>query len=236
MIPAPAAEILRLIRVTETGRADGSAYEVIFGHNEGKLTKKITAMTINELMGHQYGFTKNFGSSASGAFQFMRATLADLKTKCGLTGEEIFTPDLQDTLGYELLKRRGYQRWVDGLSSTDMFMVGLAREWASFPCPSRMRGAHRVCERGQSYYAGDGLNKALVGPDTVWLALEAARTARPTPPPEPKPPKPEVPDEPGREDISLSPEEWRYALETFTKALTNDAVRDALMAALTKET
>jgi muramidase (phage lysozyme) len=236
MIPAPALEILALIRGTETGRLDRSAYDCIFGHNEHKLTKPITAMAIDELMGHQYGFTKNFGSSASGAYQFMRATLSDLKTKCGLSGEEIFAPELQDELGYELLRRRGFQPWIDGKTTTDTMMVGLAREWASFPVPSRMKGAHRVVERGETFYAGDRLNRALIAPDTVWLALEGARTAKPTPPPEPKPPKPEEPDGPADEVTSLTPAEWRFALETFTKALTNDAVRDALMAALTKET
>lgn len=236
MIPAPAAEILALIRLTETGRKDLTAYETIYGHNEKKLTKPITAMTINELQGHQVGFTKNFGSSASGAFQFMRTTLADLKTKCGLSGEEIFTPELQDELGYELLRRRGYQRWVDGLSSTDTFMIGLAREWASFPVPSRMKGAHRVVERGETYYAGDKLNRALIGPDTVWLACEAARTAKPKPPPDPIPPKPEYPDEPGpADDIVLTREEWQYALSTIAKALTNPATRDALIKALSEK-
>ena len=80
-IPPPAFEILSLIRVTETGRADATAYETIYGHNEKKLSKPITAMTVNELQSHQPGFTKNFGSSASGAYQFMLATLRDLEIK-----------------------------------------------------------------------------------------------------------------------------------------------------------
>jgi len=74
-IPAPAHEILTLIRTTETGRADATAYETIYGHNEKKLTKPITEMTIDELQHWQPGFTKSFGSSASGAYQFMFATL-----------------------------------------------------------------------------------------------------------------------------------------------------------------
>jgi muramidase (phage lysozyme) len=234
MIPAPAHEILSLIRVTETGRADGTAYETIYSHAEGKLSKPITSMTIDELMKNQKGFTTSFGSSASGAYQFMRATLQDLKQKCALSGLELFTPELQDNLGYELLRRRGYQPWVDGRSSTDTFMIGLAKEWASFPVPSRMKGAHRMCERGQSYYAGDGVNKALAKPDVVWLACEAARTVTVVVPPVVVPPKPEIPPQPG-EDIVLSPDEWRYALATIGEALTNPAMREALIAALTKE-
>jgi muramidase (phage lysozyme) len=237
MIPASALEILALIKLTETGRADATAYDTVFGHNERKLTKPITQMTVDELQGHQKGFTKSFGSSASGAYQFMRATLADLKTKCALSGEEIFTPELQDELGYELLRRRGYQPWIDGKTTTDTMMVGLAREWASFPVPSRMKGAHRVVQRGETYYAGDALNRALIAPDVVWLACEAARNAKPKPPPDPIPPKPEYPDEPGpADDITLTREEWQYALATISKALTNPAVREALMQALAPDT
>lgn len=195
-IPAPAHEIMKLIRVTETSRADATAYDTIFGHKENKLTKPITEMTVNELQHWQPGFTKSFGSSASGAYQFMLATLKELEDKLGLTGEEIFNAALQDRLGYELLKRRGYKLWIDGKSSTDTFMIGLAKEWASFPVPSRMKGAHRTVERGQSYYAGDGLNKALVGPDTVWLACEAARLATEIQPEPEVPQKPEKPVEP----------------------------------------
>ena len=195
-IPAPAHEILTLIRVTETGRADATAYETIFGHNEKKLTKPITEMTIDELEHWQPGFTKSFGSSASGAYQFMFATLKELEAKLDLNGDELFDAAMQDRLGYELLKRRGYKAWIEAKTSTDTLMIGLAKEWASFPVPSRMRGAHRTVERGQSYYAGDGLNKALIAPDVVWLVCEAARKATEIQPVPEVPPKPEVPVEP----------------------------------------
>jgi hypothetical protein len=137
---------------------------------------------------------------------------------------------MQDTLGYELLRRRGYQPWVEARTSTDTFMVGLAKEWASFPVPSRMKGAHRMVERGQSYYAGDGVNKALIGPDVVWLTCEAAREAKIIVP-EPEPvPKPEEPIE--AEDLVLTPEQWRYAFDTFVKALSDPKVREALAEAM----
>ena len=233
MIPAPAQEILTLIRVTETARADETAYETIYGHNEDQLTKPITAMDVNEVQHWQPGFTKSFGSSATGAYQFMHATLKELKAKCGLSGDEIFTPDLQDDLGFVLLKRRGYQSWIDGKSTTDTFMVGLAKEWASFPVPSRMQGAHRVVERGQSYYAGDGVNKALVPPDKVWLHCEAARDAKvPQPEPEPPPPKPEAPAGGVGEEPVLTPEEWRYAMDTISRVLSSEQARAAILAAI----
>ena len=234
-IPAPAQEILTLIRVTETARADETAYETIYGHNEDKLTKPITAMDVNEVQHWQPGFTKSFGSSATGAYQFMHATLKELKAKVGLTGEEIFTPDLQDDLGFVLLKRRGYQSWIDGKSTTDTFMVGLAKEWASFPVPSRMQGAHRVVERGQSYYAGDGLNKALLARQGL-AGCEAARGATDVVEPAREPaPKPEEPIEEPIEAVTLSKAEWQYALKTLGELLADPAKREALIAALQPE-
>jgi muramidase (phage lysozyme) len=203
-IPAPAHEILTLIRTTETGRADGTAYETIFSHAEDQLTKPITKMTLDELQGHQKGFTKAFGSSASGAYQHMYATLKDQIKELKLKGTELFSPAMQDRLGYELLKRRGYKAWVDAKTSTDTFMIGLSKEWASFPVPSRMKGAHRTVDRGQSYYAGDGLNKALIAPDVVWLVCEAARKLTEIPPAPEVPTKPEVPVEPTRPEPEVA--------------------------------
>lgn len=230
-VPVPAGLILDLIRVTETGRADASAYDVIFGHNEHKLTKPITSMSLAELQKNQPGFAANFGSSASGAYQFMEATLRDLIRQIGLTGKEIFISDLQDFLGFELLLRRGYQSWVEGKSTTDTFMIGLSKEWASFPVPKRMQGAHRVVERGQSYYAGDGVNKALIGPDVVWLKCEAARNATERDPVTPKPPKPEDPH-PIIDEPTLTVEEWQYALATIGAFLSDPAKRQKLIEAL----
>ena len=230
MVPAPAHEILKLIRVTETSRADATAYDTVYGHNEHKLTKPITAMTVDELQGHQSGFTDNFGSSASGAYQIMKATLADLKKSVPLSGKEVFSAQVQDELGFKLLLRRGYQPWFDGKTTTDTFMIGLSREWASFPVPRRMKGAHRTVERGQSYYAGDGVNKALVAPDKVWLICEAARKVTVVEKPPEKPNKPEEELPPGTEEITLTKEEWQYALQTLAAALQAPAVRDAILA------
>lgn len=187
-------------------------------------------MTVDELQVHQSGFTSSFGSSASGAYQIMKATLADLKKSVPLSGREIFNAIVQDELGFKLLLRRGYQPWFDGKTTSDTMMIGLAKEWASFPVPSRMRGAHRTVERGQSYYAGDGVNKALVPPDKVWLALEAARKVTAVEPPPVVPPKPEEELPPGSEEIILTPEEWKYALSTLVAALSNPAVQEAILA------
>ena len=170
-VPAGAAILLDFIRKTEVGRTDRASYDVIYGHNQNKLSKPITSMTIGELVDAQASFTKLFKSSASGGYQFMRKTLQDLSRELRLNGRQIFDPDLQDRLGYHLLKRRGYEEFMGGKISMTEFAKQLAMEWASFPVLAATKGAHGQLKRGQSYYDGDELNKALVTPEAIEAAL-----------------------------------------------------------------
>ncbi len=77
-VPAGAAILLAFIRQTETGRKDASAYNTIYGHNENKLAKPITSMTVDEIIAAGPSWTKAYRSSAAGDYQFMNATLKDL--------------------------------------------------------------------------------------------------------------------------------------------------------------
>ncbi|OEI84428.1 hypothetical protein GRI33_00970 [Brucella sp. BO3] len=174
-VPAGAALLLDFIRLTETGKADRSSYDVIYGHNEGKLPQPITTMTIGEVIDAQASFTRRFKSSAAGGYQFMRATLQDLSRELGLRGTQIFDPNLQDRLGYHLLKRRGYEEFMAGNIDRTEFGKRLAQEWASFPVLAAVRGAHRIVKRGETYYAGDALNKALVTPAKIETLLDRVK-------------------------------------------------------------
>jgi len=177
-LPLPALEVLDLIRVTETSRDDETAYDTIYGHHENELTQPITTMTVEELQANQPGFSETWGSSASGAYQIMFATLGDLIEAGACELDELFDADLQDDLGFVLLQRRGYDEWAAFTTDTDAFMIGLAKEWASFPVPYDMAGAHQWVYRGQSYYAGDSVNRALITPEEVWTICENARNGR----------------------------------------------------------
>jgi muramidase (phage lysozyme) len=148
-------------------REGPSGYVTIFGNNQKRLPKQITEMTLDEVIANQRNWTKRYGSSAAGRYQFMRATLTSIKKECALTGKEIFEADFQDRCGYFLLLRRDFQDFIDGHLSITAFGKRLAQEWASFPVLENTRGAHRNVLRGQSYYAGDGVNKALYHPSEV---------------------------------------------------------------------
>lgn len=179
-VPPGAALLLDSIGEIETGRKGRDGYDVIYSHAQGKLPKPITQMTIAELQGHQAkGWPAK--STASGRYQFMRATLADLRRELKLRDGQVFDPNLQDRLGYHLLKRRGYEAFMAGKISRTEFGKRLAMEWASLPVLANVKGAHRTVHRGQSYYAGDGLNKALVKPEKVEAVLDALLKTQPAP-------------------------------------------------------
>ncbi len=198
LIPAPAMLLLDFIGGIEAPEG----YDTIFGNRQNRLPVPLTRMTYGDIVeaqanwGNKTWVRKNWGyrtaSSASGRHRFMRATLIGIAQEIpSLRGDMVFDKVLQDKLGYYLLLRRGYADFVDGKLSA--FGKALAQEWASFPVLSACKGAHRLLDRGQSFYAGDGLNKALVAPERVEAMLRkvlAAARLQPLPddPVEPDPP------------------------------------------------
>ena len=193
-VPKSAAVLLDFIGQVETGRSGIDAYNTVYGHKEAKLPKPLTQFTLDELLTAQKTWGKNWGSSAAGKYQIIRATLAGLVKDLGLRGDKHFTPQLQDELGLALLKRRGYARFVAGQTTITAFGNELAKEWASMPVLSDMQGHKRQVQVGQSYYSGDGLNKALVKPEAFREVLGKAMVADvPTVAPKPAPKRAEPP-------------------------------------------
>jgi hypothetical protein len=129
-------------------------------------------------------------ATSSCATPWMPGTLLDIEGEMGLSGREVFSPALQDLMGYHLLKRRGYLKFVEGKLTRNAFGKLLAQEWASFPVLADTQGQKRKVKRGQSYYAGDGLNKSLVSPEKVEAVLAEVLKANGASPvvPEPLPP------------------------------------------------
>jgi len=170
-VPNGAAILLDFIGETETGRTGPEAYRTIYRHKQGTLPKPVTEFTLDELLAAQLKWGKNWGSSAAGKYQIIRATLKGLVAELGLPGSTKFTPAIQDAMGFALLKRRGWDKFASGQLSLKGYGNELAKEWASFPVLVDMQGASRRVMRGQSYYAGDGINKSLVKPGDVEAVL-----------------------------------------------------------------
>jgi len=109
-VPAGAAMLLDFIGDIEAPKG----YGTIYANKQNKLAKPLTVMTIGDVIDAQKAWSKNHGSSAAGRYQFMQATLIDLSKQLALRGTQIFDADLQDRLGYHLLKRRGYDEFMAG--------------------------------------------------------------------------------------------------------------------------
>lgn len=169
-IPPAAALMLDFIAGFEAPKG----YDTVYANKMAQMPKPLTTMTLDAVIADGPRRTKLFGSSACGRYQFMTATLQDLRKTLVLMGTDLFTPDLQDRLAMQLLKRRGYDKFMAGKMTLTVFGLAIAQEWASFPVLAPCKGASRQLVRGQSYYAGDGLNKALVKPEAVEAMLRNA--------------------------------------------------------------
>lgn len=129
-------------------------------------------------------------STASGRYQFISKTLNTTIKEMGLNGEEIWTPDLQDHMAFHLMLGRGLARFQRGEISREQFATNLAKEWASLPVPQDTFNGKRTVKAGQSYYAGDGLNKAFHKPEVILALLDAIRSEGPQMAPQPVSPVP----------------------------------------------
>ena len=155
--------LLQLIAKGESTRGADPYISVYPSTTEPQLVR----MTLAEVQEFQRRrINSGFRSSAVGKYQFIRSTL---KVCIGYLSVDpfkvCFTPDMQDALIISRLKnKRGYDSWLssspDDTDATADFMISLAREFASVPVPYAMNVGNRSLKRGDSYYAGDGLNSA----------------------------------------------------------------------------
>ncbi|QIG67194.1 lysozyme-like protein [Rhizobium phage RHEph15] len=169
-IPGSAAAILNFI----SGPESRGNYDCYNSNVQDKLPKRLTSMTLKEVLAINW---RSIGarSSAAGRYQIIRDTLLGLIAELKLPTSAKFTADLQDRLGYHLLRRRGYDAWTLGKIDTIEFAKRLAQEWASLPVLAGTKNYKNVnISRGSSYYAGDGLNKHGVTADEFQSALNKA--------------------------------------------------------------
>lgn len=136
---------------------------------------KLTDKTINQVLENQ-----NKGVyKAAGAYQIIPSTLKSAMRSMGLTGDELFDKNMQDKIYANYLaktKRSDIKKYITGKhDDVNSATTALAKEWASMPVPHTMKGQKRMVGKGQSYYAGDGINKAHVSADRTINALREAR-------------------------------------------------------------
>lgn len=131
-------------------------YNAYYEH-AGNRSIIFTGKTVDEVIAWQRDYiSRGNQSSAVGRYQIVLDTMRDLKTMMGLSGNERFTPELQDQMALALLERRGYSAYKAGKLSKEEFANNLAQEWAGLPMVSGNAA-------GKSFYHSDGVNRAGVG-------------------------------------------------------------------------
>jgi muramidase (phage lysozyme) len=148
-----------LLDLIGKGESHGN-YNAVYGNIAN--TRDLSQYTLDDILKHQQeARRRGIASTAIGRYGFIYKTLRGLKTELGLSGNEPFTPKLQDQMGKALLNRRGLEAYRAGRIGKQTFALALSQEFASLPDPTT----------GRSFYDGDGLNKAQVSRSTVYAAL-----------------------------------------------------------------
>jgi len=177
--------LLDLIAKHESGPAAARAqnvptdYDVVWSgikpadRPQGHTGKRLTELTIAEVMDWQAWVRNRARSTAAGRYQIISNTLAGIVRQHGLPTHVLFDAGVQDQLATHLLAGRGLTAFMAGRLSRENFANELAKEWASLPV---VTGPNK----GRSHYAGDGLNAASCSVDAILAAIDAlGATAEP---------------------------------------------------------
>jgi hypothetical protein len=171
VVTEPLRALIRKYESDGAVKAQGvaSAYDVVSAVIPATWRTKapLTTYPVGEILEWQAWLArKGVKSTAAGAYQVIRSTLTGL-----LAPGVIFDVAAQDAACDALLDRRGWGQAQAGTITPLAFADRLSREWASLPVQWDQRGRHRPVRRGQSYYAGDGLNAAHCPPEDVLAAV-----------------------------------------------------------------
>jgi hypothetical protein len=149
----------------------GTAGKVIgSGNSEKIINKKLTDMTIGEIMDRAAKPSDNAQKRkadglifAAGRYQIIPETLKSLVNAGIASRDEKFSPEVQDRLGMELIKQTGALK-LSSEGKYDDAQNALAKVWAGIPLATDTmnKATGRMMKAGQSYYAGPG-NKAHAG-------------------------------------------------------------------------
>lgn len=141
----------------------------------GKATNHnpmFTEMTVGQVLDWQRQRGAG-GFTAVGRYQIIKKTMQGLIESMKLTGSERFGEAMQDKMALQLLNGRKLGSFLAGKLGVVGFGLAIAQEWASLPVLERTRGAHRMVDAGETYYAGDRVNKAGATVNEVRRVLEA---------------------------------------------------------------
>lgn len=129
----------------------------------------LSKMTVKEADAWQKSTTRQRGSAAAGRYQFM--DIARQAKQAGVGEDEVFSPENQDKMAIWLIEKKRKVTMDMVENNPTLAAKKLAMEWAGLPVLEATRGNKRNISAGQSYYAGDGVNKATTKPSEVGAAF-----------------------------------------------------------------
>jgi len=135
--------------------AVGGSYDSIY---PSRTKPGLSKMTIAEADSWQASTASSRGSAAAGRYQFMN--IKKQAADAGIGSDAIFSPENQDKMAIALIEKKRKVTYDLMQKNPDEAMIRLGMEWAALPMPKAMKGHNRMVNAGQSYYAGDGKNKA----------------------------------------------------------------------------
>lgn len=158
---------------------DYSAYNQTKPKLKAFYKTNLTKLTISELIKKQ----KERDVFAAGRYQIIPNTLNDAIKKLKIDTSLLFDESMQDYIFEEYLikiKRPSIIKYLEGDGNVEDAIYDWAKEFASAGVRigkpiSRGRNARF---EGESYYSGDGLNRAHIMPDEMVKALEESKNGR----------------------------------------------------------
>jgi hypothetical protein len=155
--------LLDMIAAPESGGHYNAMYKAA-----GQTDIDLTGMTMDEIDALQTRMINERGGSAIGRYQYVQDTLRGLRKDMGIGGSEKFTPELQDRLATESMRRRGLLDWEAGTLPDADFQFNLSQEWAGLPKDAS----------GLSYHHGFNGNRANLSHGRMQGYFSDARAAR----------------------------------------------------------
>lgn len=166
-----------LVGLLDKGESGGS-YGV-YNYIQGGKVKTGKTDNNNMTVGQLKGLQSSKKINAFGRYQMIGGTFKEGVAALGIKDNEKVTAKMQDRIFRDHLfakKRPDLKNYVIGKNNDlNAAVLAGAQEWASVGVPYDMKGNSRQVKKGQSYYAGDGLNKAHVTPEEFGAGLKVMR-------------------------------------------------------------
>jgi hypothetical protein len=141
-----------------------------------KPGKNISEMTVGEIKEEQA--KRNL--FAVGKWQMVPNTFNEGVNYVGLKDTDLFDETNQNKMWdfFTHKKRPKIGMYLEGKGnvSKDEAVTEIAKEWASVGVPHDMQGNKQFVTKGQTYYLGDGINRAHTSPDLIANMLDQSKS------------------------------------------------------------